>query len=63
MRSEYALIQMNGEFQMKYCKSPTQPFFTLEFLAELRFEPGSPSWEAGALSVTPRDHAHLPITA
>ncbi len=26
-------------------------------MAELGFEPGSPSWEAGTLSITPQDHA------
>jgi len=42
MRSENALIQFNGAFQMKYCMGPTQPFFAKEFLSELGFEPGSP---------------------
>jgi len=43
---------MNGAFQMKYCMGPTQPF-----LVELGFEPGSPIWEAGAISIIPREHA------
>jgi len=57
--SENALIQMNGAFQMKYCMGPNSAIFHLRILAEVGFEPGSPSWEAGALSITPRAHAQI----
>ncbi len=41
---------------------PQLSHFSLKnFLAEVGFEPGSPSWEAGALSITPRADMHLYI--
>jgi len=43
MRSEDALIQMNGAFQMKYCMGPNSAIFLQNnFLAEVGFEPRSP---------------------
>ncbi len=42
--------------RMEYLCGP-QP--SHELLAEPRFEPGSPSWDAGALTTTPRAHAQL----
>ena len=39
------------------CGPQHSQFMTLKLLAEPRFEPGSPSWDAGALTTTPRAHA------
>ncbi len=35
----------------------TAVFYLRYYLAEMGFEPGSPSWEAGTLSVIPIAHA------
>ncbi len=41
---------------------PQHSHFSLKsFLAEVGFEPRSRSWEAGALSITPRAHNLLPL--
>ncbi len=52
MRSESAVIQMNGAFQIEVLYGPQLSYFSLKnILAELGFEPASPSWETVAYSV------------
>jgi len=44
-------------FRWSIVWAPTQPFFSLKnFLAKVGFEPRSPSWEVGALFITPQAH-------
>jgi len=45
-----------GPFRWSIVWDPIQ-FSLKNFFAEVGFEPGFPSWEAGALSITPRAHA------
>ncbi len=56
IRLGVSLPSFDTSARMEYLCGP-QP--SHELLAEPRFEPGSPSWDAGALTTTPWAHALL----